>query len=141
MPSPDDQLVEPEVSRLPPACKPIEIDVVQRRATAAIFLNQRERRARDVVGRRAEAARQAAHERGLAGAQLTVQEHDVAGPQASRRGARLPPTVSSSLAVEDFVASASFTDAGRDYSAGGVLPPSPSAPGRHRQAARRCRRR
>ena len=53
-------------------------------APAAVLLDQRERRARHLVGRRAEPERQAAHEGGLAGTELTGQEDDVPRPEGGR---------------------------------------------------------
>ena len=61
----------------------IEIDVIEGHGPP-IFLDEREGGARHVVRRRANPARKAANERGLAGPQLAVQEDDIAGGERLR---------------------------------------------------------
>ena len=68
---------QPEVIDFP-GLEPIQVNVIEGTARAGIFLDQRERRAGHFVGLAAEAAREAADERGLAGPELAVQENHVA---------------------------------------------------------------
>ena len=56
------------------AIKAIQIDMDQRQSAAAIFVDQRKRRAGHVVGIDAEAFRQSPHERGLARAEIAGQQ-------------------------------------------------------------------
>src|SRR5262245_44798088 len=61
-----------------------EICVVQCQPPAAIFVDQRERRAAHLARIDAEALRDPADERGLPRAKMTRQQHDVARPQVPR---------------------------------------------------------
>ena len=88
---PSPSLVQPEVVDLARIVEAIEIDVKQRQPAAAIFLDQRERRAADVVADDAEAFGEAADERRLPGAEIAGQQHDRLGVEraaelASDRG-------------------------------------------------------
>src|SRR6185436_10206875 len=74
-------LVEAEISDLARIVESIQIDVIQRQPAAAVFLHQRERRAADLFARNAEALGQPLHERGLAGTEIAVQQHDVPSRQ------------------------------------------------------------
>ena len=65
----------------------IQIHVEERQPAAAILVHEGERRAADVLGIGAEAARHAADERGLAGAQRARQQHYVAGAETRRQRA------------------------------------------------------
>src|SRR5262245_40116673 len=74
-------LVEAEIEHLARIVEAIEIDVEQRQAAAAIFLDERERRAAHLVRRDAEALREPLHERRLPCAEIAVEQHDVARPE------------------------------------------------------------
>ena len=62
--------------------------MIQRQPAAAILVDQRERRAADLVRIDAEALGQAAHERRLAGAEVPGQQQHVAGLESQRQLAR-----------------------------------------------------
>ena len=79
-----DELVEPEIRNLH-GLEAIEVHVVQRQAMAGVFLDDRERRARDIRGLSADAAGEAANEGGLARAELAEEQDDITGAQRGRK--------------------------------------------------------
>ena len=94
--------IRPRRRRAPPApgrgrprrarcVEPVEVEVHERQPPAGVLVDQGEGRAGDHVGVEAEAVGQPFHEHGLAGAQVAVQQHDVAGRQ--RRPPAPRPTV------------------------------------------------
>ena len=78
------QLFQSQIVDRGAALEAIQVDVHQRHAPLVV-LNQHERRARHVVGIRAEAGGQAADERRLARAEIAVQQHERAGLQRRRQ--------------------------------------------------------
>ena len=81
--------------------EPVEIHVLERDA-AAVLLDDRERRTRDVVAVAAESYRRAPHERGLARTERTFEQDDRAGrePSTQRRGRAAIVAASESVMVE-----------------------------------------
>jgi hypothetical protein len=76
------QLLEAELALVAVAAQPVEVGVVERQP-AGIGGQQDEGRARDLLGVGAEPAREPAHEGGLAGAELSGQQHDLAALEAA----------------------------------------------------------
>ena len=66
------------------ALEAIEVDVDQRKAPTAVFVHERERRARHFLGIQAQPLGQAAHECGLARTQIARQQDDGPGLQIAR---------------------------------------------------------
>lgn len=81
------KLFQPEVIDFP-GLEAVQVNVVQRAPRTGVFLNQRKRRARHVVGLPAEAACEASDERGFASPELPVEKNDVAW--CKRSGKPLP---------------------------------------------------
>src|SRR5262249_52255014 len=86
----DGDLVEAQVEDLARIVEAIEIDVKERQPPAAVFLDQRERRAAHFVTREAKPLGQPFHERGLSGAEIAIEQHDIAGAKRLRQ---VPPDV------------------------------------------------
>src|SRR5688572_4041063 len=74
------QLVEPEIVRCG-AIEPVEIDVIERQSSTAIFMNECERRTADLPRIDVQAFRKASDEGRLPGAKISREQQDVASPK------------------------------------------------------------
>ncbi len=69
---------QPEVEHLLHLLEPVDVEVVQHEPSTGVLAGEHERRARDALGD-TETSTEPLHERGLAGTELTGEQHDVAG--------------------------------------------------------------
>src|SRR5437667_11293405 len=70
------ELIQPEIVDLARIVKAIKVHVEKRQPAATVFLDQRERRAADLVWRDAKALRESADECRLPSAQIADEQHD-----------------------------------------------------------------